>query len=534
MMKSKVSFNFRSKKIVLIIAIFMILLLLSYTIYHTFSTVPKLFRLNNALAGEGYYTAEFEFKMLTFAYDLDHGHYLKAYRGINQLYSEMKNKTELIKVPGFKTAEEEYAFYLNMQNPKTGAFMDDSYPVFTYFEPTMNVIEKLESLSEELGRPLELKYSLNFLDDISTKDELTQYLDGLSTVGWIGTKFKTPYILAAKLTGYKKLEDLNLYSFSDEWENTLTEWFYRHQDKKTGMWGPRMRSNDELYDSGDLGCTYIIIQNLFSDENGQSLNTQYPLRYTDAIFQTSLMKISEPVPDDANLDETHDWTIRNYQGIKLLTHYLWKTASDDNKGKARDYIKSIVISDFEHTYVDSDGAFSLYPDTGKADLDGTSTMFHLLSVIGAFDPETQKLIWGTSIKDYGTIETSELTAGNLDPIIKSNVNSIRIYKTDTTNYLHDVSMVFYAEKPVVPDAADLVPKLSEWIHSTDLSLGTWASKEVIQGELSDLDTHQTTVITATFPTEMLNEMLRSNGSLYLIGFDKLQIPQCRMIIKYID
>ncbi|MFT3952346.1 MAG: hypothetical protein QM689_10465 [Oscillospiraceae bacterium] len=533
-MRDNAVIKFISKrKVRLIIGVILLMLLtIGFLIFRTFTTVPKLFKLNNELASEGYYTAQFEFKMLTYSYELDNGDYIKAFKGINQLYSDMKNKENLIKIPDFQTKEDEYEFYLNLQNPKTGAFMDDSYPIFTYFEPTINVIEKLKNLSDELGRPLELKYPLNFLDELDTPDELNQYLDSLSTVGWIGTKFKTPYILAAKLTGYKRLEELNLYSFSDEWENAMAEWFYNNQDSETGMWGPKLRSNGELYDSGDLGCTYAIIQNLFLDENGQTLNAQFPLRYTNEIFTSALNRISEPMPDDANLDETHDWTIRNYQGIKLLTHYLWKTASDENKNKARECIASIVTSDFEHTYVESDGAFSLYPDTGKADLDGTSTMFHLLSVIGAFDQTTQTSIWGDPITDEGTTETGAMTQSSLDSLLSDGVNSIRVYTKESADYLKNASMVYYPKSPAVLDAADFLPRLITWIHTTDLSLGTWASQEALETELSEFDITQPVIVTDTIPVDQLNELLKSSGSLYIVGFDELQIPQYKMVIKH--
>lgn len=42
------------------------------------SQVKDLFRLNDDLKAQGYYMGDFEFKMLSFAYYLDKGQYVKA------------------------------------------------------------------------------------------------------------------------------------------------------------------------------------------------------------------------------------------------------------------------------------------------------------------------------------------------------------------------------------------------------------------------------------------------------------------------
>jgi hypothetical protein len=92
-------------------------------------------------------------------------------------------------MPDFTSKEEEFEFYLNLQNPRTGAFMDDSYPLCTYHGPTENVLLHLEALARGIGRPLRLKYPLKYLDEINTPEKLIAFLDEVSTVGWIASKF---------------------------------------------------------------------------------------------------------------------------------------------------------------------------------------------------------------------------------------------------------------------------------------------------------------------------------------------------------
>jgi len=42
--------------------------------------------------------------------------------------------------------------------------MDDSYPLFTYFDPTVNMLAKLEGLAKETGQPLR-QYMTGHLQD---------------------------------------------------------------------------------------------------------------------------------------------------------------------------------------------------------------------------------------------------------------------------------------------------------------------------------------------------------------------------------
>ncbi|TEB14098.1 hypothetical protein Psfp_03148 [Pelotomaculum sp. FP] len=150
-------------------------------IYRSIASISEMFKLNGQLQAEGYYMGEFEFKMLGCAYYLDKGQYITAFSMLNKLRQQLKTGEGLIKVPDFADKKEEMDFYLSLQDPKTGAFMDDSYPSFLYYEPTLNVVDHLELLAKETGRPLQLKYPLKFLDEINTPDSLKALLNDLSS-----------------------------------------------------------------------------------------------------------------------------------------------------------------------------------------------------------------------------------------------------------------------------------------------------------------------------------------------------------------
>ena len=182
------------KKYVVIVLVFVVIFLsaLGVIVYKGFKLVPEMFSLNNKLGSEGYYVSEFEWKMLGNAYYLDKGQYITAFSKLENMHKQYLSKQSLIKIPKFRDKKEELDFFLNLQNPRTGAFMDDTYPYFTYLAPTLNMIEELEVLSKEVGQPLKLKYPLKFLDQINSPESLDRYLDDLSSIGKLASKFKTP------------------------------------------------------------------------------------------------------------------------------------------------------------------------------------------------------------------------------------------------------------------------------------------------------------------------------------------------------
>ena len=105
----------------------MILLVTGFiTVHRTKTRMKEMFSMNKELQKQNYYMAEFEYKLLGIAYELDKGHYRKALSQINKFHNQLKTKKNLIKVPAFKNQDEEFEFYLNLQNPRTGAFIDDA------------------------------------------------------------------------------------------------------------------------------------------------------------------------------------------------------------------------------------------------------------------------------------------------------------------------------------------------------------------------------------------------------------------------
>ncbi len=278
-----------------------------------------------------------------------------------------------------------------------------------------------------------LKIRLNFRTK-SYSEKLKGVLDDLATVGWIGAKLpKTNYMMASCYHNYGQLERNNLYTFSAEWKHALRQWFYENQDSKTGYWGPRLRTNGKLLNEGDLSPTYKIVT-MFADEQGNNIFPEFPLRYKEEMLKTTLSKISEPMPDDAGLAELHEWQLTRYHGIKLLTCYLWNGVSSENKNEVRKVLENIMQDKFEKFYLEKDGAFSFYPGSKEATVEGTGDMLGFLNIIGALSGEKQKLLWGSpakTITDLGEYQVAELRESNLAVLKGSQgLNSLRIYRTD--------------------------------------------------------------------------------------------------------
>lgn len=498
--------------------------------------ISEMVSLNGELKSEGYYVSEMEFKFLGIAYYLDRGNMTIASSKLDQLYQQLKSREGLIKIPKFSNKNEELEFYLNLQNPRTGAFMDDSYPLFTYVGPTLNILEHLELLSKETGRPLQLKYPLRFLDEINTGDKLKAYLDDLASVGRIGSQLpKTPYIAATELIDYKEIERNKLYTFSSEWKQALLQWYYDNQDVKTGFWGPKLRDNGELINSGELGTTYHVAK-LFVDDQGKNYNNEFPLRYKDKMLATTLQKLSAPMPD--SLAEVHDWSLTRYQGIKLITSFLWSDASIDDKQRTKRLMEDIIKNRFEQFYIQDKGGFSLYPGSKEPDLDGTGTALSLLEITGALSSNQQKRLWGPidkNIMDLGVHEVSELNESNFDILFKNlpGINSIRLYRTDpgAEKYVSNVVSVIYPNDTPVLDVVDLLPRINQWVTTTPQSMGNWVSKGSIIQDLKVIKIKPVPVSTGNISHKQVNEVLQNNRELIVIGFDILQIPQYKIVYK---
>jgi len=510
---------------------------------HSFSLIPDLFRLNKECQEEGYYMAEFEFKMLGFAYDLDKGQYEKAVSSIRKYHKQLKARQGLIKLPAFTDKKQEMDFYLNLQNPKTGAFMDDAAPYCTYEGPTGNVLLLLDALAKETGQPMQLKYPLTFFDAINTPEKLTAYLDDLANIGWLAAKLpESSFHMVRDLAGYSRDDDIvnkyHLYTFSPEWKQALLKWLYDNQDPQTGFWGPRSRFSGKLLKL-DLHNTGSIVK-AFVDNNGNDRHVLFPLRYKDKMFANTLLVMAEPPPDISDLDEWHGWTLRTGKGVSLLTRYLWKGVSRENKEKARKSFETFVRVRFEKYYLSDQGAFCYYPGSLQATLDGTGSAMGFFENIGAFVPEKQRRLWGgveETCVDLGSFSIKTLTEKDFDPIMAQGaINSVRFYSgsPDSMNFMAKVQNIWYPRNTQMLDIVDLVPRVKNWVNTTTQSMGNWTSREETEADLADVKIEPVSVSKGDVPLEKLAELLRVHKTVTVIGFDVLQIPRCKMVFRLSD
>ncbi len=501
------------------------------------SQVKDLFKLNKTLQEEGYYMAEFEFRMVGMGYYLDKGHYRKALTMLSDYHTKLSNKEGLIKIPEFKNKQEEIDFYLNLQNPQTGAFIDETAPFCVYYEVSKNIIDHIVSLADSTTIPLKLNYPLAFLDSINTPKNLVAHLNDISYVGWLASQFpQTTFHFARNILGATRsdntFEAYNLYTFSPEWKHTMLKWMYNFQDTTSGMWGPKNKKTNELR-KFDLNNTKSIVKN-FRDKQGNDLYEEYPLKYRDKLFKSSIEQLSESYPDEDDLAEIHEWNLRQAKGLSMLLEYLWNDASNEDKKNAEKIIIRNIDICFKYYYVEEDGAFSYYPNSKKASPDGISNL--VFKEIGAFSYKKQKKLWGDpeeNIKDMGEVILNNINTSDMDPVLNiSNINSLRIYKykPDYENLTDSVWAVFYPKDTSVLDVMELVPNILNWAETSSLSIGNWTSMARLKKTYSKLNIKKPVILRKELPIKEINEKLKESPELYFIGFDKLQIP--RYSIRY--
>lgn len=503
--------------------------------------------MNKELQEENYYMAEFEFKMLGLSYLLDKGHYYSALQKLHELHSQMESREGLFKIPEFKNKNEELDFYLNLQNPKTGAFMDDSYPLNTYHEPTINVLLHLDALAEEIQKPLKLKYPLYYLDNFNTSEKINTILEDWSTVGWLALRFpQTSFhnvrdlLILARDAKHHDVEEFdlviqkhNFYNFTPEWKHNMLQWFYDHQDPTTGIWGPKLK-NGELAKI-DLSNTASILKT-FVDNGGNNIYHEFPLRYDNELFKTILSELdSEPPENEDDLDRWHEWGLKTPKGLRTLTRYLWKNASQANKQNAKKLIERYIKVKFEKFYIPREGAFSYYPYGEIATLDGTAGGFSSLNEFGALSSKKQTKLWGKpaiNIKDLGNKSVPELQAENFKWINNPNINSVRVY-IKNPNYddlSSNVYRLFYPKKTKVIDIVELMPKIKKWVDKTDQTIGNWVSKEQLKKQLKQIEIEDIPIHN-NIPFNYLNQDFKEHRKLIIIGFDILQIPRFQITIN---
>ncbi len=509
------------------------------------SRIKVMFKMNRTLQEQNYYMADFEFKLLGIAYLLDKGHYRKSMAMLDQYYEQLKSRENLIKIPTFSSTEEELEFYLNLQNPKTGAFIDDAFPYCVYHAPTNNVLSHIEKLAEELSIPVKLKYRLNYLDEINSPSKLLAYLNDISTVGPIGSKLpQTNFENARELLGLARdsikynpryvenlIEKHKLYYFSPEWKKTLLQWFYDFQDPETGLWGPKSKSGKLL--KKDLSNTSSILK-AFKDRDGNNVHEEFPLRYVDRLVASALEKLADPPPPDENLELVHGWNLDTVKSLRLMTRYLWKEMSPEDKKRAAELFTHYVILNCERYYIPEEGAFAFYPNSKHATIDGTGRFF-VFQEIGALSPKRQRKLWGypnETIQENTSLTLTQLTDDKLISIADSHgINSFRVYPVDpgTDSLISEAHFVFYPNSTPVPDIAELIPNIKHFLTTTKLSMGNWVSKASVNSRLEGVQTSERLSIARSVADIKGSSTI--SGGFVIIGYDVLQVPRYRITIE---
>jgi hypothetical protein len=496
-------------------------------------SIPGLFAMNKQLQEQGYYMAEFEFKMLAIAYFVDRGRYSDAYSMLSKLHAQMKSGYGFLKVPKFANKDEEFEFYLNLQSPQTGAFMDDDYPFCVYTGPTGNVLNHLDALASATGRPLKLKYPLKYLDGISTPERLLAYLDDIGTVGWPASTFpQTSFHLARDLLSLIHedciVEKHGLYRFSPEWKKTLLKWFYDNQDPKTGLWGPKSK-NGTLVKQDTQNSASIL--KVFVDKDGNDIHPDFPLRYQDALA-VSFLKGVDRIPDDDEFDRWHEWNLNTSKSIKMLTKCFWLKLSANTKCMVKKLIEDFIKVIFDKFYIRSEGSFSYYPNSEHATIDGAGVISSL-NAFGYSSEENQARLWGnpaSNCSDLGCSVVADMKETDIQTINgHPDINSIRLYADDPGqgSRLFAPIGVYYTGRTSVLDALELIPKMRTWIGSTSQCMGNWTSKEDVAQSLSEMPVKTVPIFEGNVPIPELDQALKGLKRITLVGFDVLQVPRCK-------
>lgn len=503
----------------------------------TIKAVPRLFKRNAELKAQGYYMGEFEFKMVAVIYYLNEGSYLKAYSTLQRIRNEMDTTEGLVKMPQEMSPEEMMTFLLERQNPVTGAFMDSSYPFFTYVAPTLNVVDALDDLARKSGQPLKLKYPLRFLDRINTPEHLRAYLDSLLYVKeiWAGMAPVGPYGPGvSELAYFNDLERRGLYQFSDEWKDAFRQWIYETQDPVTGFWGFRIgspgkwRPNDSAINS-----TYHILQALVLKSEGENQSQKYPLRYAGELARSILKVLDKPVPD--NSAHQHAWCLDQSQGARTIT-MIWAHLTEPEKEQARMAMQTYLTTRYRCFFRPADGAFSLYTSDNRADVDGTSTALRLLQATGSLSStwERQRL-WGKAIAappELVRVEVHRWEEAALPASISA--QSLRVYKDllpvgDSYDDANLVLIIYPGDSPIL-DVMELRQCIAGFIAMSGQSFGNWKSKEQLREEPLDLHRKIKAIPISRKSLDLarIGKDCPDARRFYVIGYDPFQVPVFRV------
>ncbi len=522
-------------------------ILVAIGVYGFNSRLREMFRLNRELQEQNYVMSEFEYRLQGIGYLWDKGRWGEALGLFNQYYNQLRSREGLVKLPVFGSVQEELDFYLNMQNPRTGAFINDAYPMCVYHGPTENVLKHIEMLCQQLGKPVRLKYRLAYLDQINTPEKVLAFLNDVSTVGFIASKMpQTPFHLARDIFSLARdeahyrsndaeslIEKYGLYHFSSEWNHAVLQWFYEAQDPETGLWGPKSASGKLL--KLDLNNTSSIIK-AFRDNEGNDIHKEFPLRYVEPLLTSALETLSAPPPPDDELAWMHEWNLKTMKSLRLITRYLWKDIPVKEKERVTTLFKEYIRINCEKYYIPREGAFSYYPGSEHASLDGM-TSFSLFKEIGALSSEKQQHLWGSvedTVQDGTVIEASRLTQAELRSIAATHdINSFRFYQDNPSQngLLSEAVMVCYPAQTPVPDIIELVRGVKRFLATTNLSMGNWVSKADVAEWLRPVTIREDVVVAGDAFESEVQTLLGKMGECIIVGFDILQVPRYRLVVR---
>jgi hypothetical protein len=495
---------------------------------------PKLFKRNAELKAQGYYMAEFEFKMEAALYHLNEGSYWQAYRTLRRISYEMETLEGLVKVPQQASSEELTAFLLGRQNAETGAFMDSHYPFFTFIGPTANVLDQLESLAAKTGKPIQLKYPLRFIEQIRTPEQLRSYLDSLLYFKerW-AKKFggPTPYCPGVSELSYetlKSFERFGGFEFSEGWWDALNQWYYAAQDPKTGFWGARIGDKDKWSQALDIDSTSHILAHFLGDR-GEARDAKYPLRYAEPLALTLLTEASTPIPEDAV--GQHEWNLRQAHAAKIVTRWLWPTLSEPLREQTLAGMSKWLETRFA-MYRPNEGGFAVDSSSPAADIDATTTALSFLGNIG-FIPGTwqRERLRGMSTTSQPPIARFLLGRWE-DAALPSSleVNSIRVYADNApaTDSWDDSTLVqiIYPRETQIPDIMDLRQGLVRYASAAGGEFGNWTTKASLKDSPLALDrtAKLIPVVKGSLNLAPLAGHRSEKRRFFVVGVDRFQVP----------
>ncbi|HEY5281373.1 MAG TPA: hypothetical protein VIM14_01165 [Polyangia bacterium] len=493
-----------------------------------------LFKRNAELKAQGYYMAEFEFKMEAALFHLNNGDYWKAYSTLRRVKHEMETQEGLVKVPVGASDQERIEFLLSRQRPDTGAFMDADYPFFTFIGPTGNVLDELHRLSGKTGQPIHLRHPLRFLDAIDTPDKLRAYF---GTLLYIQEKWAdrfggpAPYVVGvSEYTGVaiERMESMGGYRFTQEWKDALSEFFRDTQDPETGFWGARIGDKDHWRQAVGIDSTAHILKH-FLTERGEPRDSRYPLRYADEMVRHLLSDLALPVPEGKT--EQHEWNLRQAHAVKILVRFLWPGLSQAERQQILLHMPKWLEKRFA-MYRPAQGGFAVDSRSNVPDIDATCTALTFLSDSG-YIPGTwrRERLRGQVLADGSPLVSFPVGRWQ-EGRVPSNpaVNSFRVYRNQlpAEDVLDDTDLVriVYPHKTPIPDVMELRQGLARYADAAGGEFGNWTSKASLKDEPLGLDKPVRAMPVQVGAVDLAAVVAGDPSAhrLFVVGYDQFQVP----------